>query len=228
MARAKRHCLVIGHHLLLLDGLRYLLEPEFEVLALGADCQAVLATAATFRPDAAVIDADAGEVSREIGSRLTESYPEVVVTYLTSGMDASWSEVGVSKTRSASDLLRVVRAQRDRVAPIVQPAGGRPPESPRRDVRSTANLSNRERQVLVLLVRGLSMKTVARELGITPRTVAFHKYKAMEANGLRSNADLVRFALRHEILSPVWRPAREGAELSSSPLLGNRRSAQLH
>jgi len=51
--------------------------------------------------------------------------------------------------------------------------------------------------VLALLVQGLTMKQVAHELGITPRTVAFHKYRAMEANGLRDNADLMAFALRH-------------------------------
>jgi DNA-binding CsgD family transcriptional regulator len=44
------------------------------------------------------------------------------------------------------------------------------------------------------------MKGVARELGIAPRTVAFHKYKAMEVNGLKSNSDLISFALRHGLL----------------------------
>ena len=214
MAPAKRHCLVIGGHLLLLDGLRDLLEPEFEVLTLGANCQSVLAAAATFRPDAAVIDADAGEVSWEIGTRLTESHPALELTYLTSDMDASLYGVGVSKTRSASDLLHAVRMGRDHFAQMAQSTESAPPESCRGHVRSTANLSNRERQVLVRLVRGLSMKTVARELGITARTVAFHKYKAMEANGLRSNADLVSFALRHEILPGARRPVGEGAALS--------------
>jgi DNA-binding CsgD family transcriptional regulator len=50
------------------------------------------------------------------------------------------------------------------------------------------------------------MKQVARELGITARTVAFHKYRAMEMNGLRNNADLMEFAVRNGILAPWSQP----------------------
>jgi DNA-binding NarL/FixJ family response regulator len=198
---AKHRCLLIGHQLLLLDGLRNLLEPEFEVLAVAADYHAAFAAAEAFCPEVAVIDADAGEVSREIGLRLRETHPALVTTYLTSKVDPWSVEAVVSKTRPASELLRTVRmgcSQYARVAPL---AARRSPPTSQRGIRSTANLSNRELQVLVLLVRGLPMKKVALELGITPRTVAFHKYKAMEANGLRTNADLVSFALRHDILA---------------------------
>ena len=59
-----------------------------------------------------------------------------------------------------------------------------------------AKLTAREREVLSLLLRGMSMKGVAINLGITARTVAFHKYHAMEANGLRNNVDLVEFGRR--------------------------------
>jgi DNA-binding CsgD family transcriptional regulator len=50
------------------------------------------------------------------------------------------------------------------------------------------------------------MKQVAYQLGIAPRTVAFHKYKAMEANGLRNNVDLMAFALHHGLLAPRDQP----------------------
>jgi DNA-binding NarL/FixJ family response regulator len=62
------------------------------------------------------------------------------------------------------------------------------------------NLTERQRQVLARLVRGFSMKQVASELGISVRTVAFHKYKAMGNNGLQNNADLMAFALRHGLI----------------------------
>jgi DNA-binding NarL/FixJ family response regulator len=55
--------LVIGHHALLLDGLRSLLEPDFEVLAAPADNYAALAVAAAFRPDIVIVDSDAGEIA---------------------------------------------------------------------------------------------------------------------------------------------------------------------
>lgn len=72
-----------------------------------------------------------------------------------------------------------------------------------RNVNGPSGLTARASEVLRLLVRGHSMKEVARRLGITARTVAFHKYKVMEANGLRTNADLLRFAVRCGLLDPV-------------------------
>jgi DNA-binding CsgD family transcriptional regulator len=61
-------------------------------------------------------------------------------------------------------------------------------------------ISSREREVLQLVVSGLPMKSVARRLGITARTVAFHKYRAMRLLGLRGNADLVDYAIQTGLL----------------------------
>ena len=56
-------------------------------------------------------------------------------------------------------------------------------------------LSMRELEVLILLAEGNSMPTAARCLNITPRTVAYHKYRIMDALGVKSNAELVRRAV---------------------------------
>lgn len=66
--------------------------------------------------------------------------------------------------------------------------------------RPSTILSSRELEVLQLVVSGLPMKSVARRLGITPRTVAFHKYRAMRLLGLHGNADLVDYAIQHGLL----------------------------
>lgn len=187
MSTTKRRCLLIGHDLVLLDDLRYLLEPDFELLAAPVDSDAALSAAATFGPDTVIIDADNAEISLRIGESLREVNPDLTVTYLTSEIAPSWRSRGVSKTQPASEFLRAFRA--------LFPRRGSAAEQ-----KPTATLSDREREVLTLLVRGMSMKEAARKLGISPRTVAFHKYKSMEVNGLRNNADLIRFALSHKIL----------------------------
>jgi DNA-binding CsgD family transcriptional regulator len=68
-------------------------------------------------------------------------------------------------------------------------------------------LSPRELEVLKLLVAGMPMKAVARQLRIAPRTVAFHKYRAMEVLDLHGNSELIDFAIRNGLLrgnaSPV-------------------------
>jgi DNA-binding CsgD family transcriptional regulator len=77
--------------------------------------------------------------------------------------------------------------------------GGTPPVASSAD--GCPKLSMRELEVLSHLLVGRTMKETARLLSITPRTVAFHKYKAMELNGLRNNAELISFAVRHGLLS---------------------------
>jgi DNA-binding CsgD family transcriptional regulator len=62
-------------------------------------------------------------------------------------------------------------------------------------------LTKRQREVLQLLAEGRSMKEAAAILDLTPRTVAFHKYKMMEQLHLKTSAELVRFAVRHGIVA---------------------------
>ena len=72
-----------------------------------------------------------------------------------------------------------------------------------------ASLTARERQVLELAAQGLRNREIAEELGISPRTAESHRAKVMSKLGLRREADLVRFALRHGIL-PLEREAEAG------------------
>jgi DNA-binding NarL/FixJ family response regulator len=65
-----------------------------------------------------------------------------------------------------------------------------------------AKLSQREREVLQLLAEGRTMKEVAAILNITPRTVAQHKYDMMEELGIKSSAELVRYAIKMRIVTP--------------------------
>ncbi len=60
-------------------------------------------------------------------------------------------------------------------------------------------LTERQQEVLALLVKGNTMREVAAILKITQRTVAFHKYRIMEKLEISSNAELIRYAIRHRI-----------------------------
>jgi DNA-binding NarL/FixJ family response regulator len=62
------------------------------------------------------------------------------------------------------------------------------------------SLTKRQQEVLRTLAEGRTMKEAAALLNVTPRTVAFHKYKIMEEFGLKTNSDLVRFAIRQRII----------------------------
>ena len=71
----------------------------------------------------------------------------------------------------------------------------------RTDQRSPApELTPRQREVLQLLAQGRSMKEVATLLNLTPRTVAFHKYRMMEQLKVKSSAELIQYAVKHHIV----------------------------
>src|SRR5262245_29109631 len=63
------------------------------------------------------------------------------------------------------------------------------------------HLTPRQREILQLLAEGRSAKEIGATLGISPRTVEFHKYQVMEAQGLHSNAELIHFAIKHGIVT---------------------------
>jgi DNA-binding CsgD family transcriptional regulator len=62
-------------------------------------------------------------------------------------------------------------------------------------------LTSRQTEVLQLLAEGKSMKEVGPVLSVTARTVAFHKYSIMEVLNVRSNAELIQFAIRNNLVS---------------------------
>ena len=79
--------------------------------------------------------------------------------------------------------------------------------------RTGKALSGRQRHVVAMMASGHSMKEVGRRLGITPRTVAFHKYDAMKTQGWRSNAELLAFALSEGLLER----RRPGSPAAANP-----------
>ena len=68
------------------------------------------------------------------------------------------------------------------------------------EVASPQELTGREYEVLALLAAGYPMKQIAYRLGITYRTVTFHKYRMMQRLGIRTNAGLMHYAIRNSVL----------------------------
>jgi len=63
-------------------------------------------------------------------------------------------------------------------------------------------LTERQVEVVQLLAEGKSLKEAGAVLNLTPRTIAFHKYRIMHNLRLRSDADIVQYALRKHIVFP--------------------------
>lgn len=202
---ARPRIVVADDHLLMAQALEHLLARDFDVIATVGDGRALVQTAADLRPDLVVVDIGMPLLNGlEAGERLKAQHPEIKIIYLTQNRDPRLAAEALHrdaagyllKDAAASELIAAIRAAlegRTYVSPAI--AGELADEPPAGDTRSRV-LSPREREVLQLLAEGKSMKEVAAVLDISPRTVEFHKYRLMNRLGVKTNAELVQYAVR--------------------------------
>jgi DNA-binding NarL/FixJ family response regulator len=202
--------LLADDHRLLREAFVKLLEPDFDVVGAVTDGRALLEAAPKLRPDVVVLDIAMPLLNGlDAARQLKRLMPAVKVIFLTVNEDpdlaAEAFRAGGSafllKNSAASELLQAIQdvvqgrsyvtplATRDMVDNLL-----RRPES------AKGELSLRQREVLQLLAEGRTMKEIASILKITPRTVAFHKYSMMKELGIKSSAELVRFAIKQRIV----------------------------
>jgi len=206
--------LLADDHILVMECIKLLLELEFDVVGTVADGRALLAEANKLKPDVIVLDVSMPVLNGiDAGMQLRRILPSAKLIYLTVYQDPILADetlrFGASgyvlKSSAASELCHAIHdALRGRsyVTPLL--TQGRVAASflqgPHRQNRSR-KVSARGREVLQLLAEGRSMKEVAAILNITPRTVAFHKYKMMGQLQLKTNAELFQFAIRQHLIS---------------------------
>lgn len=201
--------LLADDHRIVAEGLKRLLEPEFELIGVVEDGRALLAAARKLQPDVIVSDISMPELNGvEALEELKKLIPEVRVVFLTMHHNVAYARQAMAagalgyvlKHSAAEELILAVRAAaagRTFVSPAIAGelleslrAGDGPNANP------AARLTLRQREILRLLVDGHSAKAIAARLDISPRTVEFHKYAMMETLGVTTTAELIRFALQ--------------------------------
>jgi DNA-binding NarL/FixJ family response regulator len=205
--------LLADDHLLVLDMIEDMITPEFTVIGIATDGSSLLAALHHQKPDIILADITMPIMNGlDAGKVIKEQWPGIKLIYVTADPDPALAAEAFSvgaegyllKHCPALELLRALRIVRDGGSYLTRLIADGDMDSLRRlGPRSEPRLSAREIEVVALLVRGLPMKEVARRLGITPRTVAFHKYNAMSALGLQGNADLLRYAVQIGLLSQI-------------------------
>ena len=205
--------LLADDHTMLLEAFRRLLEGRCEVVGAVSDGRALLRDAPLLKPDVLVVDIGMPLLNGlEAGRRLKEMLPSVKLIFLTMNEDAdlaaeamrSGASAYLLKNSAASELFRAIEDVlkgktyvTPKIARGMEEAFIRYP----RGRRHQKTLTARQREVIQLLAEGKSMKEAADFLSVTPRTVAFHKYRIMEELGLKTSADLVQFAIRNRIVA---------------------------
>jgi DNA-binding NarL/FixJ family response regulator len=199
-------------HTILLEAFRKLLEPRFEIVGMVSDGRALLDAAPNLKPDVIVVDVGMPLMNGlEAGLRLKEMMPSTKIIFLTMNDDPdlavnamrSGASAYLLKRSAAAELIHAIHLSLKGKS-YVTPQIARGMEkafinNPNPKDRAKA-LTPRQREVVQLLAEGKSMKEVASVLNVTPRTVAFHKYRVMEELNLQSTAELVQFAMKSRIL----------------------------
>jgi DNA-binding NarL/FixJ family response regulator len=205
---------IADDHKLVAEACKNLLEPEFDVVAIAPDGRTLLHVTEELHPDVVILDIsmpelnglDAGEQIK-VKNRCTKLVyltvsqgPEVAAEAFRRGASGY-----VLKHCHAEELLvavrRVLRGE-SYLSPLITKdtvefllRSGTTSEQEKQ-------MSGRQKEVLQLLVEGKSMKEIAYILQLKPGTVAFHKYSIMATLGVKTNAALIEYAVRHHMISP--------------------------
>ena len=206
--------LIASDQIILSEEYVRILQPEFQVVGIIADEPTLLAAVPELKPDVIIFDvAESWTNGLETRGRIKRLTRMVRIVYLTTAVDLNIATEalrgGVSgyllKASFETELLTAVRdvlkGQRYISASIMKPSARSSLDTSSSHL-SRENLTIRQREVLKLLAEGRTMKEIAYVLTLTPRTVAFHKYKLMERLGLQTNADLIQFAIQEQIVAP--------------------------
>jgi len=206
----KPRVLLADDHRMVAEGLKGLLVEEFELVGIVEDGRALVAAARKLRPDVIVADISMPQMNGlDALAHLKRDNPAVRVVFLTMHRDAAYArralEAGASgfvlKHSAPAELVLAVRAAlqgRTFITPDLAAEVLRTPNE--KDTNPLAALTPRQREILQFLAEGKSAKEIAAGLGLSARTVEFHKYTLMDALGMENSAELIRFAVKHGLV----------------------------
>jgi DNA-binding NarL/FixJ family response regulator len=205
--------LLADDHQMMADALKVVLEPRYKVVATVRDGRALVEAAAKFQPDVIVLDIAMPKLNGLDAARLLkQNKSKAKIIFLTMHEDPDL--VGEAFRAGGSGFLLKHAAAFELTDAIDKVLKGgtyvttfaakgqehiqlRHPKAREHSAEPTA----RQREVIQLLAEGRSMKEIASILAITKRTVAAHKYSVMDILQLKTNAEIVQYAIKHKIIS---------------------------
>ena len=205
--------LLADDHPMICAGFRSLLEPHYEVVGCVEDGLALLKAVDELKPDLVLLDVGMPLLNGlDAARQLKKRMPRLKLIFLTMNLDsriaAEALRAGASgyllKTSRPSESLQAVHDVLSGLSYVTPEMSRALEESFIRDpnaLNRPKHLTGRQCEVLQMLAEGRSMKEIASVLQITHRTVRFHKSQIMEELGIRTNSELVRYAVTHGKIS---------------------------
>lgn len=203
--------LLADDHALLLGAYEKLLAGVCEIVGQVSDGRALVDAAEELKPDVVVLDISMPLLNGlEAGRQIKRARRSVKLVFLTMNEEAdvaaeafrSGASGYLLKRSAASELAKAIREVvqgRSYITPLVA-EGLVGSLIQAADQMPGHELTSRQIEVLQLLAEGRTMKEVGSVLSLTPRTVAFHKYRIMEQLKVKSTAELIQYAVKHHIV----------------------------
>jgi DNA-binding NarL/FixJ family response regulator len=205
--------LIADDHQLVAEACKGLLEPEFQVIGIVRDGRTLIKAAQSLKPDMILVDIAMPHLNGlDASEQLKRKLPSAKVVFLT--MNTAPEVAAEAFRRGASAYVLKHSAAEELLTAIRKVARGESYLSPLiaketvtflisqgRLSATDKQITKRQSEILQLLAEGMSMKQVAAELDLKPGTVAFHKYRMMEALGVKTNAELLEYAIKRQMIS---------------------------
>jgi len=201
--------LIADDHTLITEAFAKLLASQFDVVATVYDGRSLIETALRLQPDVILVDIGMPVLNGfEAAQRIMRTLPSVKVIYVTVNHDPDL--VAEAVRRGASGYLPKTAAAAELISAIHRALNGDCYLSPQ--LQSTASsssskpvsalslLTDRQMEILQLVAEGKSMKEVGAVLSLKRRAVAYHKYRIKKNLHLRSDAQIVQYAIRHHVV----------------------------
>ncbi|MFO7743691.1 MAG: response regulator transcription factor [Anaerolineae bacterium] len=204
--------LLVDDHAVVRSGLGAFLMAfdDLELIAEARSGEEAVALCNRFHPNVVLMDLKMpGMGGVEATRRIREHWPEIQVVALTSFKDNelvhSAMEAGaigyLLKNVSADDLAEAIRAAHVGRPTLAPEAAQALIESTRHAPQIGFDLTDREREVLSLMVEGMSNPEIAEELMVSRSTVKFHVSNILSKLGADSRTEAVALALQHDLIS---------------------------
>jgi DNA-binding NarL/FixJ family response regulator len=214
MPVSRSRVLIADDHTLIAELCKQRLEEEFDVVGMVHNGQELIPAAVELKPDVIILDIAMPILNGlDAGPQVKKLLPAVKILYLTVTADTEVAAEAlrrgalgyILKTCTTTELVTAVRCVlrgKTYLSPeISKDALNYLRWCNKEYLEEDEKLTERQREVLQLLAEGKVMKEVGDILHISTRTVAFHKYRIMNTLGARTNAELVRFAVRSHIVN---------------------------
>jgi DNA-binding NarL/FixJ family response regulator len=205
--------LLADDHQMLVDALRSILEPKYEVVGSASDGRSLLKAAEKLRPDVIVIDIAMPNLNGlDAGRQLKQKMPAVKLIFMTMNEDPylvgeafrAGASAFLLKHAAGFELIDAIEKVLRRSKYLTPRAAKGLTSISLREPKAREHVpgpSGRQLEGIQLLAEGRTMKEAASVLKIAARTVAAHKYEAMERLQIKTNAELVQYAIKQRIIS---------------------------